>query len=115
MPKHNTSFSTEIPGLQISWDATCLTSLKRCFYLYAREFILQQEPIEENISMKFGIVFHKAMESYIHATIDGADHIEAQALAVRTCHRESGSYDEHGWIVEIQSDGIILKSLFNPI
>ena len=99
--KPNSSFSTNIPGLQTSWDATCLSSIQRCAFLYATTYIEQLEPLQESISLKFGTAFHSSLETYTKAIFAGAPHKEAQALALRHAHSETGDYtkDKEGNII----------------
>ena len=81
----NGSFSKEIPGLQIYWDSTSLGDLKTCAWKYYLSMIEGWEPNRMADPLMFGIVFHKALETYDKVKFSGATHDTAMLAAVRLC------------------------------
>ncbi len=81
----NSSFSANIPGLQIAWDSTSLGTLKECPRKYYYSMILGRQPRAESVHLTFGQHYHAALERYDHAKSRGADFEEAQLEAVQYC------------------------------
>lgn len=95
--ERNSSFSRELPNLQIALDATSLSAFKTCPRYYELSILkgyqlggmaLTDEdgvtvPGEENPHLKFGILYHSASEVYDHARAQGADHESALRAALR--------------------------------
>lgn len=79
----NTSFSTELPTLQIAWDSTSLSALLECPRKYQLSHIQGWSPRLESVHLTFGILYHGAIERYDHAKASGATHSEAIVAAVR--------------------------------
>lgn len=79
----NSSFSTELPSLQLAWDSTSLGALKECPRKYQLSIIQGWVPRATSVHLTFGLHFHAALERYDHAKCDGKSHDEAQRIAVR--------------------------------
>lgn len=83
-----------LPGtnIQFAWDSTSLGYYKTCPRLYYYQMILGYVPKDENIHLRFGIEYHKALEDYDRFKADGNDHEEAMRY---TIHRLL--FRIHGW------------------
>jgi PD-(D/E)XK nuclease superfamily len=79
----NTSFSTEIPHLQLVIDQTSLGLFKECPRKYYYRMIEGWVTRQLSVHLSFGSWFHEACEEYEWAKVDGADHQEALRAAVR--------------------------------
>lgn len=73
----NSSFSKELPGLQIAVDSTSLGEFKTCPRRYYYSIICGHQSREASPHLVFGIALHTARERYDHYRFDGADHEEA--------------------------------------
>lgn len=78
----NSSFSTQIPNLQIAWDSTSLSALKECPRKYYYSIVLGYQPKMRSFHLTFGILYHEALEAYDHARARGSDHNYATSAAV---------------------------------
>ena len=79
----NSSFSTEIPNLQIAWDSTSLGSLKTCPRYYQLAIVEGWQPRRLSVHLIFGLHYHAALERYDHSKFAGASHEEATLVATR--------------------------------
>jgi PD-(D/E)XK nuclease superfamily len=79
----NSSFSQQIPKLQIAWDSTSLGALKSCPRLYQYSIIEGYGIPLDNPHLKFGIVFHSATELYSRHRARGSDHQTSLLIALR--------------------------------
>jgi len=75
----NSSFSAEIPNLQIGVDSTSLGNFKTCPRLYYYRHILgygrrSGAGVEENPHIKFGHIYHAASERYDQERANGTSH-----------------------------------------
>jgi len=75
--RHNSSFSVEVPGLQLGVDSTSLGAFKRCPRYYQLAIVEGWQPRESSVHLQFGIWMHEAREGYEHAKVAGASHDEA--------------------------------------
>jgi hypothetical protein len=73
----NTSFSTQLHGLQLAVDSTSLGAYKTCPYLYYLSIICGWKPKSESVHLTFGLLLHKAREHYEHAKAEGLKHDDA--------------------------------------
>lgn len=84
MAEGNSSFSTSLPALQTAWDSTSLGALKRCprYYQY---YIVEGYTTrgELAVDLKFGLIYHAALERYDHARLAHANHDEALAKSIQ--------------------------------
>lgn len=76
------SFSKLIPTLQLAWDSTSLGLFKECPRKYQLSIVEGWAPRHESIHLKFGQVYHSALEAYDKAKCAGMDHDAAQREAV---------------------------------
>lgn len=81
--KHNTAFSTLMPGLQLAWDSVSRGALKTCPRYYYYTIILGYQTKSENIHFIFGIGFHSSIELYHREKVKGKDHPAALISATR--------------------------------
>lgn len=88
----NTSFSQEIPNLQIAWDSTSLGTYKECPRKYELTIKNSWVPRETNVHLTFGLHFHAALEQYDHTKAQGADHETAVRSAVRRALTDSWDF-----------------------
>lgn len=78
----NTSFSRQVPGLQLAIDSTSLGEFKVCPRKYLYSIIFGYQPREQSIHLTFGLLIHKARELYEHFRVAGQGHEEALELVV---------------------------------
>lgn len=79
----NSSFSQQVPHLQLAWDSTSLGAFKECPRKYQLGIVLGKVPRRESVHLSFGQHYHSALEAYDHAKAAGADHAAAMIVAVR--------------------------------
>lgn len=101
----NTSFSREVPLLQIAWDSTSLGTLKECPRKYQYTMVLGRQPRAESVHLVFGGHYHKALEVYDHMKSQGADHSTAQDYALRYCMEATVERNGESWRPWNSDDG----------
>jgi hypothetical protein len=79
----NSSFSAQLPTLQLAWDSTSLGAFKSCPRLYQYSILLGYTSRHLNVHLAFGLWTHSAREVYDHARAQGKSHDEGVTLAVR--------------------------------
>jgi len=79
----NSSFSTKKQLLQTAWDATSIDLLKQCPRKYQLSMLYGYVTNEENIHLKFGILYHQAIEQYHKYRHLGESH---DAAVIRVVH-----------------------------
>jgi hypothetical protein len=84
--ENNSSFSSDIPNLQIAWDSTSLGTFKECAYKYYLTMVLGRVTHGDNVHLTFGAHYHKALEIYDHHKSMGSDHDTATLAAVKYCY-----------------------------
>lgn len=95
-PALNSSFSRDLPSLQLAWDSTSLGALKVCPRYYQLSTILGRVPSEEvNVHLKFGKEFHAAIEHYDHCRARGMDYEIAVRSAVRFAILSTWNFNLH--------------------
>lgn len=77
------SFSAINPRLQIAWDSVSLGALKKCPRYYQLTIVEGWRPKKESHHLRYGQLFHRALEVYDHKSFDGASHDEAMIAALR--------------------------------
>lgn len=75
----NSSFSHEIPKLQLAWDSVSSGALKKCPRYYELSIIEGYRPMQfgddqPNVDLYFGILIHSASEVYEDQRAAGFDH-----------------------------------------
>src|SRR5262245_32990264 len=71
-------------NIQYAWDATSLEYLKRCPRLYQYKMIDCWQSGKDNINLRFGHEFHKALQDYEILRAQGdIDHDEAVFLSIK--------------------------------
>lgn len=78
----NTSFSLQLPVLQLAVDSTSLEAFKRCPRYYQYSIIQGWEPRATSFHLIFGLLYHGALERYDHKRSEGQSHEEALEFAV---------------------------------
>lgn len=98
--------STELPGstapspfiagtdIQFAWDSTSLGLLKECPRKYYYTLVQGWRPKGESVHLKFGIIYHAALERYDHVRAQGGDHEDGVDQAVDHALRETWANDE---------------------
>lgn len=83
----NSSFSRELPGLQLAVDSTSLGLFKVCPRKYYYAVVLGWQPLALSVHLTFGLLMHGARERYDHAKAAGLGHNDAldAALAWGLC------------------------------
>lgn len=89
----NSSFSKEIPGLQLYWDSTSLGTFKECPRKYQLTIIEGFVPRETNVHLLFGLYYHAALEEYDKAKAKGQDHPAAVRAAVRRALTDTWDFE----------------------
>lgn len=69
-------------ALQFAWDSTSLGLLKECPRKYQLSMIEGWSPRSASVHLDFGILYHKALESYDRLRVEGLDHDEATLWVV---------------------------------
>lgn len=92
---HLKSFSPNVPGLQIAWDSTSLGLLKECPRKYY--YSILEGYSGQNDHLTFGIHYHKAIEIYDHAKVEGLSHDDAVDRAVQYCLEATVVRLPSGW------------------
>jgi hypothetical protein len=85
----NSSFSKQVPGLQLAVDSTSLGNYKLCPQYYAYTNVEGWIPLERSVHLDFGLWVHGALERYEHARSAGASHDDALDAAVEYVLRET--------------------------
>ncbi len=77
--------SPYLPGTRIryAWDSTCLEAFKRCPRLYFYQYIEGWQQPSENVDLRFGHEYHKALEDYDHFLMTEDTHDEALRKVIR--------------------------------
>lgn len=88
----NTSFSAQLPTLQLAWDSTSLSALKECPRKYYYSIVLGYEPRQRSFHLTFGILYHEALEAYDHARATNKDHDTATGAAVLCALKNSWDF-----------------------
>ena len=73
-----------LPGtkIQYAWDSTSLSWFKECPRKYQYFMIEGWRGLHENVHIRFGGLFHEALESYDRHRFEGLDHDDALDLVV---------------------------------
>lgn len=79
----NTSFSTQLPNLQLAWDSTSLGALKTCPRSYEEAIIKGHTRHTDNVHLLFGLHYHSGLECYDYCRATGMDHEDAVRAAVK--------------------------------
>lgn len=82
-PPVNTSFSTQLPTLQLAIDSTSLGEYKICPRKYYYRLICGWVPRTQSVHLQFGLYLHQARETYERSKSAGADHQTALRAAIR--------------------------------
>lgn len=88
---------TESPfqsGYQVYWDATSIALFKECPRKYYYTIIKGYRPRGDSIHLRFGILYHTALEEYHKARAFGTDHDNSVAQVVLNALR--ATWDESG-------------------
>lgn len=95
----NSSFSTQLPGLQLAIDSTSLGEFKTCPRKYYYSVVLGREPHHQSVHLTFGLLMHGGRERYDHGRSSGLDHDQALALALRWTLVQTWNKElSRGWI-----------------
>lgn len=92
----NSSFSEELPNLQIAWDSTSLGYLKECPRKYYYMMVRGRQTRGESVHLTFGAHYHKALETYDHARSAGLPYEDAVDAALRYCLEATVERDASG-------------------
>jgi hypothetical protein len=77
------SFSEVQPKLQIAWDSVSLGALKKCPRYYQYAIVEGWRGKHESHHLRYGQLYHRALEVYDHHSFTGASHEEALVAALR--------------------------------
>lgn len=95
----NTSFSRQLPGLQLALDSTSLGAFKRCPRFYEYTVVQGWVPRAESVHLTFGILVHGALERYHHGKARGLGHDDALDMALDWTLQGTWNKDlGRGWI-----------------
>lgn len=105
------SFSATVPFLQTAWDSVSLGTYKDCPRKY--QYLIVEGWTSRHMAMdlRFGILYHRALEVYDHKRADGDDH----ETALRACLWDlaQGCIDEVPCATEQDEDGRWVHSRFD--
>lgn len=79
----NSSFSRELPGLQLAVDSTSLGEYKLCPRKYYLGIIQGWQPRQTSVHLEFGLWLHGARERYDHWRAKDIQHDEALTMVLR--------------------------------
>ena len=79
-----TSFLPSLPTFQIAWDSTSLGTLKECPRKYQLSIVEGWRGRGESLHLRWGQLYHRALEVYDHGIAEGMDHQDA----LRKCLRD---------------------------
>lgn len=85
----NTSFSKQLPGLQLAVDSTSLGEFKTCPRKYYYSIVEGWSRRETSVHLEFGIWLHGARERYDHSRFAGANHEDALRHVVHWLMKET--------------------------
>ena len=78
-------FSVALPQMPIAWDSTMLGLLKECPRKFQYTILEGWQSSGFAAHLEFGIAYHKVLENYDIARVNGADHEDALLGAVAFC------------------------------
>lgn len=78
----NSSFSRQVPGLQLAVDSTSLGAYKTCPRFYYYSIMLGFQPKQESVHLTFGLLMHGSVERYHHGKAAGSSHADAMDQAL---------------------------------
>lgn len=81
--KINSSFSQQLPTLQLAIDSTSLGEFKTCPRKYYYRLRLGYVNREQSVHLTFGLLIHGSRERYDHAKATGTSHQQALSDALR--------------------------------
>lgn len=81
-PKRRLSFSKFNPNLQIAWDSVSIGAAKKCWRYYKLSIIDGWRPKNESHHLRYGQLYHRALEVYDHHMFQGKSHEEAMIEAL---------------------------------
>ena len=73
----NSSFSRQLPGLQLGIDSTSLGEFKTCPRKYFYSIICGYQPRQQSVHLTFGLLLHSGVETYHRARSEGNSHEDA--------------------------------------
>lgn len=104
LTQDNSSFSKELPGMQLAWDSTSLGQFKECPYKYYLGHILGYQPKGIADPLRFGLAFHKCQEEYSKFRAQGENYETALRNVTRYALEITGERNEAGeftpWTVD---------------
>ena len=77
------SFSQIAPNLQLAWDSTSMSALKRCPRYYQYSILEGYRGKIESVHLRFGSEYNNALVTYNMAIAAGEDHESATLKAVK--------------------------------
>lgn len=82
-PEVRLSFSKTLPGWQFAWDSTSLGTFKECPRKYQLSILFgYRHRKATNLHLRFGQLYHRALEVYDHRKCDGLSHEMAMRAAL---------------------------------
>lgn len=85
----NSSFSRELPGLQLAVDSTSLGTFKECPRKYFYSIVLGWVPRATSVHLTFGLLLHGGAERYSRYRAQGQSHVDALDASLDWCLRET--------------------------
>jgi hypothetical protein len=82
-PAPRLSFSKVNPKLQIAWDSVSSGVAKTCWRKYQLQIIEGWVSKRESLHLRYGQLYHRALEVYDHKRFEGKRHDEAMILCLR--------------------------------
>lgn len=90
------SFSASVPNLQIAWDSVSLGALKKCARFYQLSIVEGWRGKHTSVHLRYGILYHKGIETYYHSIFAGLDHDSAIVECLKVVAEGCMDTDENG-------------------
>jgi hypothetical protein len=85
----NSSFSAQLPALQLAWDSVSSGAFKKCPRFYELSIVQSWRSREDNVHLTFGILLHEARELYAKLRAKGFEHDDAVTWVVTRLMNET--------------------------
>lgn len=95
MYPENSSFSPELPTLQVAWDSTSYKTFLTCPFKYYLKNVLGYQSRRKSVHLTFGIAFHDACETFHRLRAEGMNYEDAlETVIARVYYRQLKTPEE---------------------
>ena len=120
------SFSAKLPTFQIAWDSTSLGALKTCARKYELSIVRGFRGRDLSVHLRYGLLYHRALEIYDHQICLGASHDEAVLRSIKDLWTgvidrgervdpETGEVREAAWLWQTGDSNKTVPNLFRTV